>query len=214
MCGGLVQFAREALDFYRDNYGAPLVAADDWQEDWVRRDAEYFVAQSPLVWQRPAVDIIGERLALSELATFARLVEVWRAEPWLNQQVGGQVGTFFSRRMVELPALLDGYLIYPLVVEHESFDVSPESIQSAAGTILKTFRSTELPHRFLVPLLGLRMHDPVRLSDDVVVRELSDDEITTLLMMNALPMVVESTNTRRVRPEFQYALVWIVSCRR
>ena len=202
----LVAFVVDALDLYRSEYGEPRIGPDDTYSEWIRHGEEYFIATARLIWQREPLKVLEDRHRLAQLDSMIRLAAVWSADPVLGPQVGQPVGTFAARRTVDLPDVLDAWLLTPLVLTHESFVIPPDALRVVASDVLRSFEASELVHSLLVPLLGYTADNAMDLGGGAIVRRLTNDEIDRCLQMPSLPAIAEAVTSRRISRSNQWCV--------
>lgn len=181
-----------------------FVDQQHWPQKWKRDGDEQFRPLVRRVWSFQIDPVWRE---LSALPEYSDLRAATRAHPEVERQLDAMVGSAWSRRSVRIQDLLLIAYLSPVVEQRGAFEFDDDLATSIYLEIEQVLLSpTVLVHQVL-PLLGFGAVDTVSgPRDDVVVRQLTDQEISRLIDMGALPYQRRDQSVTVPR-SWQWALV-------
>ena len=158
-----------------------LVGLDEWKRDpdnvFRLRDRE-----EPF-WMEC---IWAHRDQLHSLEEYHRLVAVVRAIPHIAQQLENLVGTALGSSRMEIDHVTD-HLVWRLLRITEGLRFDEAQFTQLFNTFEVDLQRTSFPFVLLAPLLGLKVESaPIRLTFDIEIDQMTDDEIIRCLSMGWL----------------------------
>jgi hypothetical protein len=185
-----------------------------WRRDPDEDEYEHRLVEQPeVVWLR---DDLGDLLAdwdeLEELPSYSVLLGLLNSQPELLHRI--TVASCGSYRSIgwsdrEVPAFLEGKLLIPLIMEGKSFDLTDAAIKKRCLAIEKSLIRFTLRHCAFVPLQHfISRTDFVQLDEALVVRRLSDDEITRAFTFGVVKAHHTPAGETFLSDAYQWALTW------
>jgi Apea-like HEPN len=216
----LGRFAKEALLFFGKTreppvFGeAPYGMSSKWRRDPEEDEYEYRLVEQPeVVWLR---DDLGDLLAdwdeLKELPSYSTLLALLNRQPELLHRI--TVASCGAYRSIgwpdrEVPAFLEDELLVPLIMEGRSFNLTDRAIKKRCLVIDKSLIRFRLKHHAFVPLQNfISRTDFIQLDEDLVVRRLSDDEITRAFTFGVVKANHTPAGETFLSDAYQWALTW------
>jgi hypothetical protein len=194
-----------ALAGLAERDSAPKVDKMPDLRNWWRYGQESFVALRPNAWYMP------ERVTMVNwLDTFAEMVAVRDAidaDPILSTRVDTMIGTEFSLQKRRLDWLLVEHLLEPMIVTTRTYEFNETVFDLhynhlEAGLLSNTVRLVEF-----VPLNGFASSTAeIALPDDVVLRPMTDRQLSRAIQVLAVPTEFSGSNSVQVSRFHQWAV--------
>ncbi|GAA4933695.1 hypothetical protein HD597_009632 [Nonomuraea thailandensis] len=189
----------------------PIFAEYVGRDGWWRAGQETLVLVRRRHWQHPAVLVSHDWWnQLPGMPTFCTALA---SHPELSRRVNTLIGFDFSATSRELTQVLIADLLTPLVEANSTyvfdqalFDETYERVE--AGLLASTVRLVQA-----VPLLGFDMalHPEVSLGDGMVLRLMTDAELSAAIQTGLPDQATSSTLSRTVSRFYQRAVVKVTT---
>lgn len=162
-----------------------FVDQQHWPQKWMRDGDEQFRPLLRRVWSFQIDPVWRE---LSALPEYSDLRATMRSHPEIERQLNAMVGSAWSRRSVRVQDLLLIAYLSPVVEQRGAFEFDHDLAMSTYLEIEQVLLSPTVLVRQILPLLGFDAAGTVSGPlDEVVVRRLTDQEISRLIEIGALP---------------------------
>jgi len=180
----LEALVRAALQNCRTEFERPrLVEVPSTRHQWQRQQQELFGPAKELIWARAVGDLV-----LDAVPGWDSLSQAVAADPNLDQHFSALVGTAHSARRLQLIVVVTCCVLEPLVVRSRSFEFDPVLFAELYEPVEHYLVATTFERRELAPLLGFDSSlDALELTDALLLRPMTDDEISLGLSQGFLP---------------------------
>ena len=154
--------------------------------NWWRYGQESFGTQRPKAWHMPdRVPLVGWLDTFPEMAAVRAAIAT---DPVLADRIDGMVGTEFSLRNRDFGWLLVQHLLEPIIVTTRTYEFDQDAFDKHFARLDVGLRAETLRLVEFVPLNGFTSsRGPITLPDGVVVREMSDPQMSRAIQVLAVP---------------------------